>query len=251
MTSESIILAPSGKGELSERYRLVRKAHERRKRNEARREYAKTAALCLSGMLIIGLGFENYYLARKSETVHTVYAVIRDDGTLVNSERFIDVASNLQKNNNELNSLWTYVNSRECFDSVKVAEEYYIAQAMSDTRVAREFRDWFNKNNPESPQVLYGARGINIICKLESIAPSGDHDGYTIRFYRTEVSERGAKPPVLYTASLRYRTGIYPSDPARGWVDKVTFNASGVQVWEYTRAHPAGIGPVAQAGVSQ
>lgn len=249
MTHEAILLAPSGKEERAERYRLVRKAHEAGKRNERRRERAKTAALCLSGMLIVGLGFENFYLAREAETVHTVYAVIRDDGTLVNSERFTSVADNIA-GKTELNSLWDYVTSRECYNSGTVGRSYYIVQSMSSDRVAREFREWFDKANPESPQKLYGLRGITVQCEFESLAPSGDGDGDIFRFYRWETSERGATPRVLYAVPLRYRTGIYSSDPKRGWVDKVTFNAAGVQVWEYPGAHPvpAMVGSIAQAG---
>ena len=46
----------------------------------------------------------------------------------------------------------------------------------------------------------------------------------------------------FYTVTLQYRTGVYPQqDPRRAWLDRVSFNAAGVQVIEYPGAKPENI----------
>jgi hypothetical protein len=114
---------------------------------------------------------------------------------------------------------------------------------MSDARVSREFRDWFGLSNPQGPQHVYGDKGIIVQCKLLSVTPTGvDGEGYEFRFDRWEEGSNGRTPKSTYRAALRFRTGVFPSD-ANGWVDKVTFNWTGVQVWEYPGAKPEGVAP--------
>lgn len=218
----------------------VLKAQAKRKRSEIRREQVKTAVIGALVVVVVAQGLGNYRLAQKAAAVHTVYAVLRDDGTLVNSETFSSLTKEF-RDKTEVNELWDYVHSRECYASGEASRAYYKVQAMSDPRVSREFVDWYDKANPNSPQNVYGAKGVVVHCDFVSVAPSGDGDGYSFRFDRWEESDRTKTRPVRYVAPLRYRTGIYASDPRRGWVDKVTFNAAGVQVWEYPGARPEGV----------
>jgi hypothetical protein len=48
--------------------------------------------------------------------------------------------------------------------------------------------------------------------------------------------------------TVQYRTGVYPQqDPRRAWLDRVSFNAAGVQVIEYPGAKPENVAlPVAR-----
>ena len=39
-------------------------------------------------------------------------------------------------------------------------------------------------------------------------------------------------------AEMRFRLGVYSQDPKRGWAEKATFNAPGIQVIEYPGAKP-------------
>ena len=69
-----------------------------------------------------------------------------------------------------------------------------------------------------------------------------NNDIYFFRFRRwlddgrTSAASTAAAP--FYSVAVRYRTGVYPNDKRRGWVDRSTFNAPGVQVLDYPGATP-------------
>ncbi len=173
--------------------------------------------------------------------MQTVYVTLRDDGTLTNSVRFSSLPETVQ-NDTTVNALWGYVESRECFNGTRAARDWYVVQAMSDARVGREWRDWFGLTNKSSPQHVYGDHGVRVDCSFVSYSPLGP-DRYEFKFDRWEVNDRGHTDPVRYVASIRFRTGVYSTDPQRGWIEKVTFNAPGVQVIEYpnSKAVPEGV----------
>jgi hypothetical protein len=133
--------------------------------------------------------------------------------------------------------------------------QYYMALAMSDERVGKQVKDQFLLTNAQAPQHVYGDHGVTVQCDLvDPPAPIGDplNHQYLFRFRRWEQSARStpadqAAAP-FYTVTVQYRTGVYPQqDPRRAWLDRVSFNAAGVQVIEYPGAKPEGVSsPIAR-----
>jgi len=238
--SELVFLTPEQR---TARYEEVRKQHAREQRRGRRFDRAKTAAIVGLAGLCGWLGWNNGRLAEKAADTAVVYAVIRDDGTVTNSVRFSSLPA-IDTRNTAINALWDYVQSRECYNATRSARDWYVVQAMSDARVGREFRDWYGLANKDSPQHVYGDHGIRVDCSFVSYAPLGSNgDRYEFRFDRWEVGPHGQTAPVRYVATVRFRTGVYSPDPQRGWIEKSTFNAPGVQVTEYpyVRAVPEGV----------
>ena len=228
------------------RYEAVRKQHGLALRRERRFEHAKTAVLLGLGGLCGWLAWTNQRLAARAADTTVVYAVIRDDGTVTNSVRFASLPRRDQTNT-AINVLWDYVQSRECFNATRAARDWQVVQAMSDARVGREWRDWFGMENKQSPQHVYGDHNLRVDCAFVSYAPLGNSgDRYEFKFDRWEVGERGQSRPIRYVATVRFRTGIYSTDPQRAWIEKATFNAPGVQVTEYpyVKAVPEGVATV-------
>jgi hypothetical protein len=233
---------------IDERYEEVKKRHAAAVRRERRFDVAKTTAIIGLGGLCAALGLSNMRLAEKAANVQVVYATLRDDGTLTNSVLFSSLPDKDRTDSAVINSLWTYVQARECYSRTAFPKSYYIAQAMSDARVGREWRDYVSLENKQSPQRVYGERAIVVQCSFVKFAPIGsDGDRYEFTFDRWEEDEHGRTPPVRYAANLLFRTGVYAKDPQRGWVDKVTFNAPGVQVIEYPGAKPEGVAKLREA----
>lgn len=229
--------------ERAARYAEVKKQHAKAVRQERRFDTAKTVAIIGLGGLCGLLGWSNWHLAEKALNTNVVYAVIRDDGTVMNSVRFTSLPV-MDQRNTAINSLWDYVQSRECFNQTTAERAWVVVQAMSDVRVAREFREWFGQENKDSPQHVYGDHNIRIDCAFVGYSPLGHSgDRYEFTFDRREVSRQSSGPWVRYKASVRFRTGIFSPDPQRAWVEKSTFNAAGVQVIEYpnSRAVPEGV----------
>jgi hypothetical protein len=111
---------------------------------------------------------------------------------------------------------------------------------MSDQAVAKQFLDGFDKSNPDSPQNKYGTKGIVQKCKITGVAPKTDGIGFD--FDKWE-EKNGAKisQPVRYSVTFKYRTGVYRKRDPNRWVDQVTFNGPGVQVYDYPGANPYGV----------
>ena len=225
--------------ELDARHKEVVERRARALRQERNAGYAKTIAIVGLGAICAWLGWNNGQLSRELAVRPVIYAVLRDDGTLVSSASWNSLPAPVLKDNSVENALWTYVYSRECYDKGQEARDYYIVQAMSDQRVAGEYRVWFKATNPVSPQVLYGEKDITVHCDFVSIAPlNDDKTGYQIRFLRWEEGPDHKTKPIVWAASVTFRSGIYSSDPSVQWTERATFNAPGVQVVDYPGAQP-------------
>lgn len=213
------------------------------------------------GLLLSTVGFAGAWawssyttgkLAEQLARKEVIHSVLRDDGTLVSSAAYSALPPSDGTQANRLNALWQYVVSRECYSAAHAATDWTIVQSMSDARVNREYKEWFRPTNPQSPQVIYGMKGIRIDCEFVGLNTNeNDPDNYQVRFDRTEVGPNGANKPVRYVAALRYRTGVYDPDPKRGWVSRVTYNAPGIQVWEYPAIRPEGGAPSYRAAVAE
>lgn len=241
-------IVPVPAAELGGHYQRVVDAQRRASRRERQVGAGKNAAILLLATGLAWTVWNNGRLAEKVSDIQTVYVTLRDDGTLVNSVSYTSLPPAVTQDN-KLNSLWTYVEARECYSRSEASRAFYIGQKMSDPRVRTEWVNHFSLRNPTSPQHLLGEKGAYHRCSFVSIAPlGGRQDAYQIRFTRQEVDANGrGGPVVMMVTSVAYRSGVYDPDPQAGWVDRVTFNAPGIQVWEYPGARPEGVQPVREA----
>ena len=229
---------------LEERAKTVRKQHAAAVRSQKQAGQVKNLAIVALGAGLAWTVFNNNRLAHLAATRDTVYAAIQADGEVISSTHYNELPPAAQQEEAIQNALWTYVQARDCYGSSSFTRQAYIAQAMSEDRVARQVRAAFILANPLAPQHVYGEKNITVQCDLvDPPTPIGD-DGnqYLFRFRRWEDDGHGngsmATAPV-YSVTARYRTGIYPvEDKRRAWLDRTTFNAPGVQVLDYPGAKP-------------
>lgn len=210
---------------------------ESEQRRERRFGNAKT------GLILLFAGFAGWNMWRNDQLTEAVikasnrviYSVGRDDGTLVNSEMYRALPARFQTDNT-LNALWDYVFWQECFSEASRVTANHHVQEMSDERVQNEWLAFFGRKNPDSPQNTLGSRGAYHDCQPVSYSPLGhENDSYLFRFTRTEVDNKGNRSrPVNMFSTVKFRTGVYANKPD-AWIARVTYNAPGVQVWEYVR----------------
>ena len=238
---------------LEERALTVRKQHAAAVRGQRRAGQAKNLAIAALGAGLAWAVFNNNRLAQLAATRDTVYGIVQPNGEVVSSIHYSELPPAARQEEAVQNALWTYVQARDCYGSSSFTRQAYIAQAMSEERVARQVRAAFILANPLAPQHVYGEKGITVQCELvDPPTPVGD-DGnqYLFRFRRWEDDGRttGAvmATAAVYSVTARYRTGIYPTDDKRrAWLDRTTFNAPGVQVLDYPGAKPENARPPAK-----
>jgi hypothetical protein len=232
---------------MQQRADAVRRQHQAHVQRERRIGNGKTAAIAL---LAVGLGWTLWnmnQLAAKAASRDTVYAVREANGEWTSSMHYDDVVPAASKEQDVQNVLWTYVQAWDCYGSSSFIRQAYIAQAMSDERVGKQIHAAFLLTNSDAPQHVYGEHGLTVQCELvDPPTPIGENNSqYLFRFNRwVEGGPPGSDTKVLYAATVRYRTGIYPDvDKRRAWLDRVTFNAPGVQVVDYPGAKPQNAQP--------
>ncbi len=206
---------------LEERARTVRKQQAAAVRGQRRAGQAKNLAIVALGAGLAWSTYNNNRLAQLAATRDTVYAAIQADGEVITSIHYSELPPAAKQEEAVQNALWTYVQARDCYGSSSFVRQAYQAQAMSDERVGRQVRAAFILANPLAPQHVYGEHNITVQCELvDPPTPIGD-DGnqYLFRFRRWEDDGRttsaAAASAVVYSVTVRYRTGIYPTDDKR------------------------------------
>jgi len=236
---------------LEDRARTVRKQQAAAVRGQRRAGQAKNLAIVALSAGWAWSSYNNGRLAQLAATRDTVYAAIQADGEVVTSIHYSELPPAAHQEEAVQNALWIYVQARDCYGSSSFTRQAYQAQAMSDERVGRQVRAAFILANPLAPQHVYGEHNITVQCELvDPPTPIGD-DGnqYLFRFRRWEddgrTSSAAAATAVVYSVTVRYRTGIYPTDDKRrAWLDRTAFNAPGVQVLDYPGAKPENARPL-------
>jgi hypothetical protein len=237
--------------DMRRREEAVRQQHAASINAKRRTDTAKTVALIALAAGCAWTVFNNGLLAAKVAGREVVYSVLQPNGAFVSSIHYTEVVPPVVQDQQIQNALWTYIQARDCFGSSSLIRQYYIAQSMSDDRVGRQIHDQFDLTNPQAPQHVYGDHNITVQCELvDPPALIGDraNNQYLFRFRRVEETprttpaDRAAAP--FYTATVRFRTGVYPEDPGRAWLDRAEFNAPGVQVIDYPGAKPENAKPV-------
>ncbi len=199
---------------------------------------------------VAGLGFcvwNMNKLAEKAEGREVVYAVLKGDEFLT-STNVTDVVPVVVQERQIANALWGYVEARDCYGSSSFYRQYYMVQSMSDERTAKAFRAIVANTNPDRPQHVLGEHNLTIRCEpIDAPTPLGEHaDQYLFHFNRWLVGgPPGSDVKEPYTATLRFRTGEFPHDKRRAWLDPVMFNPLGVQVIDYPGALPTNATPPA------
>lgn len=236
-------IVPVPEQSLPEHYKLAMESQKRSTRREKSYSAVKSMAILLLGGGCAFLTWRNEQLVKLAadNANRVIYNTIRDDGLLMNSAVYTALPAKFQTDNT-LNTLWWYVQWRECYNASEAPRAHYAVQRMSDDRVAKEWRQYIDQRNPNSPQVALGKKGAYYSCDPVQYTPIGrDGDRYGFRFMRYEVDNRGQRDRgIMMYAPLAFRTGIYDSGPD-GWRDRVVFNAAGVQVWEYRGAEPEAV----------
>lgn len=220
-------------------YAEVARAMEAKDAKQSRRESMKSIGLMLA-IPGIASGWAAWALMPRVEQ-RVEFVPIREDGTPARAYRLEDLPPEAQRDV-AVNALWHYVWLRESYSSGMADHAWRVVSAMSDERVRKEYQDRHNPRNPQSPYAVYGKTGVVTVDydSHDDLAPPegyrGPPPGYAFRFWRTEV--RDGVPPVraMWGASVRFRRDVPNIDPRQ----RYTFNAPGVQVWEYPGGRPVG-----------
>jgi type IV secretion system protein VirB8 len=162
-----------------------------------------------------------------------VMVTMRADGSWETSVAWSNLPRDAQEAN-VLTLLWQYVRLREGYSSGEAGYAWDVVSAMSDKPVREQFQEWFKRENPNSPQRLYGQRTVVRVNQTGTPVRRRGDDAVRFDFYRTEIVDGREGPPKLYTVTLRYR--LVESVPA--W-QRLQFNPAGVIVWEYPGATEA------------
>lgn len=241
-------IAERNQDEARKRHASVRAQHSASVMSRRRSSSAMVAALVAMAGGIGWLVYSNGEATQRLAHRDVVYGMIQPNGETISSTHYEDVAPQAYQEQAIQNALWLYIKSRDCFGSESPIRQYYIAQAMSDATVGVQVKREFDLKNPMAPQHVYGEHGIAVQCDLvdppDLIGSPLNHQ-YVFRFRRWEQgpgsypAEQANAP--FYSVTVTYRTGIYPDDPRRAWLDRTTFNAAGVQVTDYPGAKPTGV----------
>ena len=174
-----------------------------------RGEAARNLALLALSLGCAWLVYSNGELATKAASRDTVYAVVQRNGEVISSTHYADLPPNALPEESIQNTLWMYVQSRDCFGSFSPVRQYYMALAMSDERVGKQVKDQFLLTNAQAPQHVYGDHGVTVQCDLvDPPAPIGDplNHQYLFRFRRWEQSARST--PADQTAAPFYTVTV-------------------------------------------
>jgi type IV secretion system protein VirB8 len=125
-------------------------------------------------------------------------------------------------------TLWQYVLWREGYSADTAKFRYNIITAMSDPDVAAAYAEWYKFGNPDSPQTVYGNRGVVVVEQDSADFLSNDPTIYQINYWRTVVVPGQAKTRSHWTVFVHYR--LVDAIPLK---DRTTFNPAAVKVKSY------------------
>lgn len=240
-----------------DRGKAVQAQHNAAKRSKARTNVVKNGVIVLMGAGLAWTIYNNNRLAEKALGKEVVYVSLLASGEILSSAHYSEIASVSQSTENVQNSLWTYVQARDCFNLPNASRQFYIAQAMSDQRVGMQVRQSLDPKVPTSATHIYGDKGITVQCDAVD-PPTLQGDAGDIFYFRFRRWEEKGRPATaadiaaapIYSVAVRFRTGIFPADPRRAWLDRTTFNAQGVQVIDYPGAQPTNARPPSKVSLS-
>ena len=215
---------------------------------QAQADRARTARgrkLATAGRLSLLLGLagvaiaEGVALAALAPLVRVepVFVYLRDDGTALQSRAWQDMPATVREAN-LLNVLAEYVRLREGWSSGEADRTWEVVSALSTKQVREQFQADYRKDNPASPQRLYGER-TSIRVVVTDIRKEPAPGAFRVYFNATTRTPEGDGKPVPMVANLRIRD---LEEPRRlSWQQRVSFNGPGIAVTEYPGAVPNGV----------
>lgn len=218
--------------------RLWAQAQEDRAKEAKQRSWANVGRLSLLlGLAGVAIA-EGVALAALAPLVRVepVFVYQRDDGTALSSTSWKDMPANVREAS-LMNVLAEYVRLREGWSSGEAARAWDVVSALSTKQVREQFQAWYRKENPESPQRIYGDRSTLRVV-VTDIRPEPTPGAYRIYYNAITRTPEGDGRPAPMVASLRIRD---LDNPKRlPWHQRVQFNGPGIAVWEYPGAVPNG-----------
>lgn len=169
---------------------------------------------------------------------------VRDDGTTVHTAQWDSLPKHV-KEETTVNVVWQYVQHRESWSIGNAPLAYDVVSAISSPKVREQWQDYYDPENPLSPQNVYGettvqAKYVNWMPVCPEPGCSGAPTAYRFWFDRIETVP-GQQPgkPVRYAVTVRILRNVpLPADRI-AW--RWTFNAPLIQVIDYPGAQREGI----------
>jgi type IV secretion system protein VirB8 len=124
--------------------------------------------------------------------------------------------------------LGRYVVFRETYDRMDLASNYQAVVLMSDRDVSASFRAAIASDNPNSPVVMYGARGRRLI-RIKSIAFLSQETAQ-VRFTASEEKSLGSAKNYEYIATTAFRFCPVPTSEAARLVNPLGFTVTNYRV---------------------
>lgn len=132
-----------------------------------------------------------------------VYLWVRPDGT-IDSAVSVSALPATQSQAVVNATLWEYVRLREGFSQDTAKYSYDIVSNYSSDDVRRQYQQFFNYPNPQSPQITVGKRGT---IQIEHISSNDITPEVQQIRYRRIVTFDGRQPSITtWTATLGYST---------------------------------------------
>jgi len=130
-----------------------------------------------------------------------VYFVIRPDGTIDSSPTLSTLPATTDKAVIQA-ALWEYVNEREGFSYDTARYRWDIVSGMSDVATRASYQQWFQGNNPQSPQVTIGKNGL-VTVQAISVALI-EPNVAQVRFERVYTMGQSDPITTTWTATLQF-----------------------------------------------
>lgn len=224
--------------ELQRLYSAARAERAREERRRRRVSLARNGTIFAQWVVIGGMAVSIASMLPLVR-IEPVFVYLRDDGTSISSRSWQDMPADAREAG-ILNVLAEYVRLREGWSSGEAQRAWEAVSALSSKPVRDQFQAWYRRENPESPQRIYGERAIVRVAVTDVQKDTVTPGAYRVYFTRTERTGTADGRTIPMMASLRLRDIANPRQIP--WWQRVQFNGPAVQVWEYPGAHPAAAG---------
>jgi type IV secretion system protein VirB8 len=185
---------------LERHYKEVSSFQEARARSAHRLSKGLIVGLCIAMLGNLGQAWAIASLLPLTKLV-PVYFVIRSDGTIDSSPTLSTLPATTDKAVIQA-ALWEYVNEREGFSYDTARYRWDIVSGMSDVATRASYQQWFQGNNPQSPQVTIGKNGM-VTVQAISVALI-EPNVAQVRFERIYTTGQSDPITTTWTATLQF-----------------------------------------------
>ncbi|NNM55948.1 type IV secretion system protein VirB8 [Acidocella sp.] len=185
---------------LERHYKEVASFQEARARLAHRLSKGLVIGLCISMLGNLGQAWSIVSLLPLEKLV-PVYFVIRPDGTIDSSPTLSTLPATTDQAVIRA-ALWEYVTEREGYSYDTARYRWDIVSGMSDVATRASYQQWFQGNNPQSPQVTIGKNGL-VTVQAISVAMIGPNVAQ-VRFERVYTTGQSNPITTTWTATLQF-----------------------------------------------